>query len=272
MGSAVFVVAAPSEPQARPVVLKHRVEVIAPFSASPVRQGVDVTLDGGTAPPGNSTDGVTIQRDEWATALDELKLSLGQSPIFRPAEPVPSDLAAATPGATPAFELYARFGRVAGDFRVLLRLVQKRDGALVAATEGRDASLEKAIATAVAKVEKEMLRRSWRCQVTELIQDQLVIPFGRLDGFQTGQILIGFTLPDDVRLQKPMLNDLLLLKSGKKAGQYQVTEVTEEITLLKPLPQAGPLQPGDVLEAPLAKLHDLPRSSPSTIWDRIYPD
>jgi hypothetical protein len=265
-------------------LLKHRVEIVAdPAEREPNVKKIEVTH--------KTDEGVDITRAEQATGLDLLKTKIRDLETMRLMES-----SAATQKNPRRLVLHARFGVLKDAFavtstkastsgaaahieskttirqpkkQVFLRLTDQA-GNVLANEMGTGAQLDTAAAAALENIQNQLFLLPWRCRIAESNDGKMLIECGYPDGLRKGQSFVGYSLTADAKTATGKTDEYLIMRYGTKAGIYEVTEVGEEFSQLKPK-EGNLLSPGDFLVIPAVRLRDAnPATRASKIWDRIY--
>lgn len=210
----------------------------------------------------NPDDGLVAS----AAFSDLAKAFVARSGVFRIVEQEAATLARSEP----SLKLNVRFVRINQQFHVFASLLAESSGGMIGNGHGTGTSLEKALETAIGQVERAAISQPWRCRVLEVRDGKVLIDRGRLDGLAEGQVLAGYRLAHGGQDTSAEPTELTLLKHGKPAGDYEVVEVKEEYSALKPREGENMLKPLDIVEAPGRVLYENQRSGDSLLWDTIY--
>jgi hypothetical protein len=217
-------------------------------------------------------EGVALPVEEWATTLDLLKEKLADSNVIRVMELPAADMIKSRI-AMPDYLLMAKFGTTPdGGKRIFLRLADPCSGAVLSSSSASGGKFEEAIAKAMKNIENDAAMCAWRCRVSEVSGTTMIINRGRIDGVRNGDTFQGWKITADKdAATSAMPDELVLMKYGKKTGQYKVIEEGKLFSKVEPVGDAQVLATGDVLEQPEIWLKDKKRESRAKrVWDKIY--
>jgi hypothetical protein len=257
-----------ASPLSQPV-LRHRVVVIAlPPSGGSTNQANTVLVKSEAWQALLLNEGVTITPDEWATAVDLTKATLGESDTFRVVEmPGAGDAAENAPGLV----LLARYGVGLNGTRAFFRLVEAKSGSLLTSADATATALKTAIEKALSKIQSEAALLPWRCHVVGVNGDLMVIDRGRLDGIRVGHEFIGYTLDKAATNATALPDEQRMMQYGKRTGIYKVVEEGQVFSKAQGKENAVALKAGDILEQPEIRMKDRGRASRGRrVWDGIY--
>lgn len=214
-------------------------------------------------------EGIQIETEEWAKATDLAKQAIATSGMFRLFETASGASDSVSAGLT--LYLAARFGVSTSGARAFLRLTDA-SGAVLADRDGRGATMKEAIERALAALATEAATLPWRCRVSGVNGELMIIDRGHQDGLREGQAFSGYAI-GEIPADSPVHSaELLLMQFGKKTGRYQVVEVGRDFAKVKPLDGVPALKAGDVLEQSEIRLNDRTRGSRGRrVWDKLYP-
>ena len=270
----------PANPTMKDTTLRHRVAVVAvpPTADSPANspdfvvafEAWKVLLD---------KEGVTITPGDWATALDATKSVVGKSDVMRVMElPLAwSQLKSApgiTPGETqaPALLLLSRFGISTSGRTAYFKLADPFTGVVMADASSTAPDMVQAIRNALAEIEGDLAMMPWRCHVTGVREQQMIIDRGYIDGLREGNELQGYAM-DSVEnsARAAMSDEEFLMTHGTKSGAYRVIEAGQNFSKVEPVDNAPVLKTGDILQTPEIRFKDrLRKSRGARAWDRLY--
>ena len=270
----------PANPAMKDVTLRHRIAVVAvpPTADSPAGspdfvvafEAWKVLLD---------KEGVTISPGDWATALDATKTVVGKSDVMRVMELAWQQLKSApgvTPGETqaPALLLLSRFGLSTAGRTAYFKLADPYTGAVMADASSTAPDMVQAIRNALADIEGELAMMPWRCHVTGVREQQMIIDRGYIDGLREGAELQGYAMDSIENAGRAAMSDEeFLMTHGTKAGSYRVVEAGQNFSKVEPVDNAPALKAGDVLQTPEIRFKDrLRKTRGQRAWDKLYSD
>jgi len=257
-----------ASPLSQPV-LQHRVAVVAlPPSGGTTNQANTILVKSEAWQALLLNEGVTITPDEWATAVDLTKATLGQSDTFRVVEmPGAGDAAENAPGLV----LLARYGVGLNGTRAFFRLVEAKSGTLLTSADATAAAMKTAIEKALSKIQSEVALLPWRCHVVGVNGDVMVIDRGRLDGIRVGQEFVGYSLDKAATNAMALPDEQRIMQYGKRTGSYKVVEEGQLFSKAQAKEDAVTLKAGDILELPEIRMKDRGRESRGKrAWDNLY--
>lgn len=217
-------------------------------------------------------EGVALPVEEWATTIDLLKQKIADSNAIRVMELPASAENSKTRIAMPDYLLMAKFGTTPdGGKRVFLRLADPCSGAVVSSSSAFGAKFEDAIDKAMRTIENDAAMCAWRCRISEVSGNAMIINRGRIDGVRAGDTFQGWKITSDSKIDITVPDELLLMKYGQKTGKYKVIEEGKLFSKVEAVGDAPLLAAGDVLEQPDIWLKDKKRESRAKrVWDKIY--
>lgn len=225
-------------------------------------------------------EGVLLKDEEWAGAVDLARVAIGKSDLFRVVDfPAGWSRKEKEPGWDPSDKnapdklVLARFTVGSRGRGVFLRLVDPYSGLSMAEAEAMATDMSMAIDKAISEMENEAAMFPWRCRVSGVSGDNIVINRGYLDGLREGQRFFGYSIKGDTELKSLVSDEESLMLNGARTGEYEITEAGRNFSKLKPVEDAPVLEPGDVLEIPEIRLDDRRRKSRGKrLWDNLYKD
>lgn len=257
-----------ASPLSQPV-LRHRVAVVAlPPSGGPTNQANTILVKSEAWQALLLNEGVTITADEWATAVDLTKATLGESDTFRVVEMTGAGDAVEN---APGLVLLARYGVGLNGTRAFFRLVEAKSGTLLTSADATATAMKIAIEKALSKIQSEAALMPWRCHVVGVNGDLMVIDRGRLDGIRAGQEFIGYSLDKAATNATALPDEQRIMQYGKRTGTYKVVEEGQVFSKAQATENAVALKAGDILELPEIRMKDRGRESRGKrVWDNLY--
>ncbi|MBW1743722.1 MAG: hypothetical protein JRJ47_09890 [Deltaproteobacteria bacterium] len=260
-------------------VLKHRVQVVAVPPDRTEKEGITTFVletEGWKALL--LEEGISISKDEWASALDLLRTETASSSVFRL---VKSGIGVLRKGGTqghadsdsalPPLFLLARFGVGTSGNRVFVNLVDGSTGNTILTADDVAESMQEAIRKALVELEEEAALMPWRCRVVGQTKNAIVIDRGYLDGLRKGQQLIGYSMNPEAKKHVGMAPELLIMQFGTRRGSYEISDEGQEFAKATPVAGAPLLSDGDFLELPAIRIPDRQRDNRGRrVWDKLY--
>jgi hypothetical protein len=222
-------------------------------------------------------EGITIDTEEWAGAVDLLNSEVSASDIFRPIrnriEMIQNEgenISRAKPKDLPLVML-ARFGVGIQGRGVFLYLIDGSSGITLYTVDSWENSMKKAIKKAVSELEEKMSLLAWRCLVRDRTDNAMIIDRGRFDGVRKGQKFIGYKISKkQAGVSSPDM-EFMIMRYGTRTWVYIVAEEGQEFSKVVPVDNATLLETGDILEIPEIVLQDRERDTRGRkVWDKIY--
>lgn len=266
------------EPGLKTVPPRHRVAVLTvPRDATEGETAPAFVLKSDAWKALLAREGVAIGESEWAGAGDLLKAAIAESDLLRSVALSASwksgKEAPRRDAQGPDALLLARFGVGDRGRLVFLRLVEPYSGAALAHADARAENMRRAVEEAIEDLEGEVSLLPWRCRITGVDEagTAMVIDRGHLDGLRRGQRFDGYALEGKAKDGVDVSDERALMLRGRKKGQYELTEVGQNVSRLTPVDEAPVLAVGDVLQLPEIRLGDRTRRSRGRrLWDRLY--
>ena len=271
----------PANPAMQDTTLRQRVAVVAvpPTADSAAGSSPDFVVAFEAWKVLLDKEGVTISPGDWATALDATKSIVGKSDVMRVMElPLAWRQLKSAPGITPgetqspALLLLSRFGISSSGRTAYFKLADPYTGAVMADATATAPDMVQAIRNALAEIEGNLAMMPWRCHVTGVREQQMVIDRGYIDGLRQGNELQGYSM-DSVEnsARAAMSDEEFLMTHGTKAGVYRVIEVGQNFSKVEPVDNAPVLKAGDILQTPEIRFQDrLRKSRGRSAWDKLY--
>ncbi len=257
-----------ASPLSQPV-LRHRLAVVAlPSSGGPTNQANTILVKSEAWQALLLNEGITITPDEWATAVDLTKATLGKSDTFRVVE---MSVAGGAAENAPGLVLLARYGVGLNGTRAFFRLVEANSGTLLTSADATATAMKDAIEMALSKIQSEAALLPWRCHVVGVNGDLMVIDRGRLDGLRAGDEFIGYSLDKAPENAMALPDEQRIMQYGKRTGIYRVVEDGQVFSKAQATENAVALQAGDILELPEIRMRDRGRNLRGRrAWDNLY--
>ena len=260
-------------------VLRHRIQIVAVSPDKKEREGVDsfiLKTDGWRALLLH--EGVSINQEEWANALDLFKIEAGKSSVFRlvnigidRAKKEGAEQDDCSERTSQPLFILARFGVGTVGNRVFINLIDGSTGNTILTADHFGASMQQAIRKALVGMEEEVALMTWRCRVVGQGKNAMIIDRGRLDGLRRGQQLIGYAMDANAKQKAGMDPELMIMQFGTRKGLYEISEEGQEFCKATPVANAPLLSTGDILELPSVKIPDRQRDTRDRrVWDKIY--
>ena len=139
---------------------------------------------------------------------------------------------------------------------------------------GTAPDMVQAIRNALADIEGELAMMPWRCHVTGVREQQMIIDRGYIDGLREGAELQGYAMDSIENAGRAAMSDEeFLMTHGMKAGSYRVVEAGQNFSKVEPVDNAPVLKAGDVLQTPEIRFKDrLRKTRGQRAWDKLYSD
>jgi len=222
-------------------------------------------------------EGITIDTDDWAKAVDFLNLEISRSKVFRPVfnqygiiQNLGSSATKVTINDLPLV-LLAKFGVGIKGKGSFIYLIDGKSGNTLYAINSWEKSMGECIRKAVVELEEKVSFLAWRCFIMDRADNFMIIDRGRFDGIRKGQKFIGYRISQKQAGSFSMDLEFILMKYGIKVGIYHVIEEGEEFSKVAPMDNSPLLEVGDILEVPAIVLQDRERNIRGRkLWDNIY--
>lgn len=255
-----FATVAPIVSAEVPQILSWRVSVITPETHETEDQ---MQLEVSVKHPLDTTTNV-IKPAEETDSGDLLKVAIAKTNFLR--------LVESDGSTTDDVDLELRYAsaRIVDQVEFLLSATNPLTSAVQFSTRQVESSIDEAIEKAVNALNASVLQETWTVRVKTIANGKILIARGERDGLREGMTLNGYSISTDLQGTKVSSDEIILLNEPA-VGQYKVTSVRPEASVLEVIDDAPVLAVGDLLELSPLKLRGRgPTSSRKALMDTIY--